>query len=219
MIVLVMLLNASAQKRNQKRRVNRPPEITRFFSSTNAVFLCPWASCGPEIAQLTLVATDVDHDRLQFDCAVSVGKLSGCGPSMSWDLNNAVRGIHTISVKVRDGHGGEATTQLAITVADCGTCDPPPPPCPTITISTPNEARDNRHLSFTVKTEGADGYRDPSFNWTTSVGKIINGQNTSEVEIDASGFEGDELTVTVSVTGFDPACVTTVSKQFVVKKN
>ena len=43
--------------------------------------------------------------------------------------------------------------------------------------------------------------------------------NTNEVEIDASGFEGHELTVTVTVGGFDPSCMTTVSKQFVVKKN
>ena len=138
---------------------------------------------------------------------------------MSWDLNNVGRGIYTISVKVRDAHGGEVIAQLAITVADCATCDPPHPPCPTITILTPKDTNDNKHLIFVTKIEGVRGDATPSFNWTTTSGKIINGQNTKEVEIDASGLEGDELTMTVSVGGFDPSCMTTVSKQFVVKKN
>jgi hypothetical protein len=173
-----------------------------------------------EIAGFSLVVTDADHDPLQYECTIEVGKLlGGCGPSISWDLKNVVRGTQKISVKVRDGHGGEVIAQLAITVADCPICDPPPPPCPKITISTPNEATDSRHLVFNVKTEGAESYGAPSFDWTTSLGKIINGQNTSEVEIDASGLETQELTITVSIGGFDPACATLVSKSFFVKKN
>ncbi len=217
-ISLIVSSTASGQRHPQKRRVNHPPEITSFSSFPNLVSLCPWNPCGGEMAHLTLVATDADHDSLHYDCTTDVGKLlGGCGPSMTWDLKNVVRGTHKISVKVRDSHGGDAIAQLEITVADCPICDPPPPPCPTITISTPKEATHSRHLLFNVKTEGAESYGAPSFDWTTNLGKIINGQNTSEVEIDASGFVGDELTVTVSVGGFDPSCQTTASKQFVVK--
>jgi hypothetical protein len=219
-VSLVTTSTASFQKHPQKKRANHPPEIRSFSSFPNLISLCPWNPCGGEIAGLSLVVTDADHDPLQYECTIEVGKLLGeCGPFISWDLKNVIRGTHKISVKVRDGHGGEVIAQLAITVADCPICDPPPPPCPKITISTPNDATDSRHLVFTVKTEGAESYGAPSFDWTTSLGKIINGQNTSEVEIDASGLEGQELAITVSIGGFDPACATLVSKSFFVKKN
>src|SRR5690349_12034967 len=109
-VLLVATSTALGQKHAQKKRVNHPPEIKSFSSFPNLISLCPWNPCGGEIASLTLVATDADHDPLQYECATEVGKLlSGCGPSISWDLKNVVRGMHTIRVKVKDGHGGEVT--------------------------------------------------------------------------------------------------------------
>ncbi|PYS73669.1 MAG: hypothetical protein DMF69_04145 [Acidobacteria bacterium] len=58
-----------------------------------------------------------------------------------------------------------------------------------------------------------------SFNWTASVGKIIKGEHTSEVVIDATGFEGQELIVEVSLGDFDPSCSTTVAKTLLLKHN
>jgi len=62
-------------------------------------------------------------------------------------------------------------------------------------------------------------YKPPSFNWTASLGKIIKGQHTGEVVFDATDFEGQELTVEVSVGGFDPSCSTTVAKPVLLKHN
>jgi len=58
-----------------------------------------------------------------------------------------------------------------------------------------------------------------SYYWTASLGKIIKGLHTSEVEIDATGFEGDELTVKVEVGGFDPSCSTVQSQRLLIKQN
>jgi len=70
-----------------------------------------------------------------------------------------------------------------------------------------------------VNTDVASRYTTESYHWTASLGKIIKGEHTSEVVIDATGFEGQELTVEVSVGGFDPSCSTTVTKALLLKHN
>jgi len=65
----------------------------------------------------------------------------------------------------------------------------------------------------------ASKYTTESYHWTASLGKIIKGLHTSEVEIDATGFEGDELTVKVEVGGFDPSCSTVQSQRLLIKQN
>jgi len=220
-ILLVSLSIVAGQKRVKKARVNHPPQISSFSSSTRSVSLCPFYPCAPagaEIARLTLVATDADRDALQFECAVLVGKLSACGPTMSWDLNNVLRGTHTIAVKVRDGQGGEATANLAITVQDCGVCDPPPPPCPTIEVSCPTQINNPKIVKCQVTISGsAEPYKPPSFKWSVQWGKIVKGQNTREIEVEPTDLD-EEIRATVEVGSYDPSCSTTASCSVKIKQ-
>lgn len=205
---LVVVITA-AQKREQGKRENHPPTIGSFTSDINAVTHCPWpGSCGngAKVANLTLVVTDVDGDNLKFECFSSTGKLSKCGRLMTWDLSKVANGVHNVRVSVRDGRGGQATAQVSVTVADCGACDRPPPPCPEIYISCPAEIQFSKLIKFGVKVVQAKKEKvTPTFYWTSSFGKITAGQGTSEIKVEPTDPE-EEVRATVEVGSFDPSC-------------
>jgi hypothetical protein len=164
-------------------------------------------------------AYDPDADLLDFKCKTSAGTLSNCGKSMSWDLSHEPNSTYTATVTVSDRRGGEDTAELKVDIADCGSCDAPPPPCPNITISMPNGTDDISHLVFKVSTDRASSYITESYRWTAGLGKIIKGEHATEVVIDAKGLEGEELTVKVEVGGFDPSCSTVQSLRLLIKQN
>jgi hypothetical protein len=220
-IFLIATMVGFAQKSRHRATVNKPPKINSFNSDIDLISRCPWSdacSLSDGIIKLTVYAQDPDGDPLQFKCTTSAGKLSKCGASMSWDLSKQPNGVFSASVTVTDGRGGEDKAELHVTIADCGSCDPPPPPCPTITISL-QDGSDTKHLRFKVEIKGGDEAATPSYYWTAGLGKIIKGEQASEVVIDASDLEGEELTVQVDVRGFDPSCSTVQSQRLLVKQN
>jgi hypothetical protein len=213
---------ALGQKPGQPK-TNRPPKIRSFISDVNMWGWCHWTqsacSASDGVIKLTVDASDPDGDSLDFKCTTSAGKLSICGKSMSWDLRNQANSTYTATVTVNDGRGGEDTAEVKVTIAECSSCDGPPPPCPNISISTPNGTDDIKHLVFKVSTDRASSYPTGSYRWTASHGKIIKGEHASEVVIDATGFDGEELTVKVEVGGFDPSCSTVQSQRLLIKQN
>ena len=69
---------------------------------------------------LTCNATDADGDTLSYSWTASGGTISGSGSSVTWTAPNTA-GTYTITVKVSDGKGGEATASKTITVSASGT--------------------------------------------------------------------------------------------------
>lgn len=204
----------------QKKQPNRPPNIQSVTASQRVLSVCPFISsevCGDQIIHIRVNASDPDGDKLQFNCEILAGKLSKCGPDISWDLRRSARQEHKLTVRVSDGRGGEDQSSTSVIVADCGSCDPPPPPCPVITILVPPESRSAKQFVLIVTTQGAEAYLPATFKWKVSDGKIVKGQGTAEIEVDTSVVEVESLTVEVSVGGFDPACLTTVSRQVLIK--
>ena len=70
----------------------------------------PSGSC-----QVECTAFDADGDSLIYAWSATGGILSGEGPVASWTAPDTP-GTYAITVKVTDGRGGEATTQLTIDV-------------------------------------------------------------------------------------------------------
>jgi len=165
----------------------------------------------PEV-DLFVDATDPDGDALQYKYSTTEGTISGKGKLVVWDLNKVRRGPHQVRVTVTDGRGGKVEAALTVTTADSGTCDPPPPPCPVVKVSCPEELEKSKPFVFSVLIEGkVKGYQ-PSFGWKLNAGRIVKGQYGRKIEATTTGADGfEKITATVEVRGFDPSCITTGS--------
>jgi len=212
---IVAALSASEQKPRRQR--NRPPSIDSFTSSLKTINVCPFlptstVSDKPEV-NLVVNATDPDGDGLQYEYSTTEGRISGKGKSVIWDLNNVRRGPHDVRVTVSDGKGGKVKAALTVTTVDASGCEPPPPRCPVIKVSCPEELEKSKPFVFSVLIEGkGEQYQPPSFHWTLNAGRIVKGQDSREIEAITTGANGfDGITATVEVRGFEPACPMTGS--------
>ena len=211
---LIAVLSASEQKPRRQR--NRPPSIASFTSSSTTLRICPFflslSSDKPEV-NLVVNATDPDGDELQYAYSVRDGTISGRGKSVIWDLKNVLRGPHEVRVRVTDGRGGKVEAALTVTTVDSGICDPPPPPCPVVKVSCPEEMEKSKLFRFSVIVKSkVKGYQPPSFYWKLNAGRIVKGQYDRKIEATTTGANGfDKITATVEVRGFDPSCITTGS--------
>ncbi len=85
---------------------NHPPVISTLQSQRDLVV-------SSSRCQVTCAAIDPDGDNLTYSWSATGGALSGTGPVTTWVAPDT-SGTYTITVKVTDGRGGEATSQLAI---------------------------------------------------------------------------------------------------------
>ena len=166
----------------------------------------------PEVT-LLVKATDPDGDSLDYEYSSAEGMISGKGKSVVWHLDALPRGPHEVHVTVSDGRGGKADGALTVITVDASGCDPPPPPCPVIKVSCPDAMHQSRPFIFSAVVEAdAKAPTPSSFYWRINAGRIVKGQKSREIEVTATGADGfDNITATVEVGGFDPACATTVS--------
>jgi len=211
-LALVFPLLITAEQKPPRQR-NRPPTIDSFTSSSTTLRVCtfhPELYDKPEV-NLLVNATDPDGDALQYEYSTTGGSISGKGKSVIWDLSNALQQAHDVRVKVTDGRGGRVEAALTVNMVDGGSCDPPPPPCPIVKVSCPEEMNKSKPFVFSVLIEG-EGTNQPSFRWKLNAGRIAKGQYGREIEATTTGANGfEEITATVVVGGFDPSCITTAS--------
>lgn len=204
------LLTTAVQK--PRRQSNRPPTIDSFTSSSSRVQICQFDKSfdKPEVG-LAVNATDADGDALQYEYSTTEGSISGRGKSVIWDLKNVLLGPHEVHVTVTDGKGGKVEATLTVTAVNASVCDAPPPPCPIVKVSCPDELEKSKPFVFSVLIEG-EATNEPSFHWKLNAGRIVKGQGGREIEASTTGADGfEKITATVEVGGFDPSCITTVS--------
>ena len=127
---------------------------------------------------------------------------------MVWDLKDVMYGQHEVRVTVTDGKGGEVEAALTVMTVLSGSCDAPPPPCPVIKLSCPDEMDKSKPFIFSVLIEGEKmRYGPPTFHWKLNAGRIVKGQYGPEIEATTTGANGfDEITATVEIRGIDPSC-------------
>ena len=199
--------------------INAVPVVSSVSGSLTAITRpCPpgtsSTSCTPSdsTVQLTANASDADNDTLLYTWSVTGGRLTGEGRTVSWDLTGVANGSYTATVEVNDGNGGKANGSATITVADCTGCVPPPPPCPTISVSCPSEVDTGQPITFTASVAGSlPSGVTVTYNWSVSAGTISSGQGTSSITVDTAGLGGQSVTATVNVGGLDPSCSATAS--------
>lgn len=213
-VPFVGIFPASEQK--ARRQPNRPPVIHSFTASLTTIQICLFApssavSDKPEVT-LVVTATDPDGDSLHYEYLTNAGTISGKGRSVVWDLRGLRRGQHEVRVRVTDGKGGKVEDALTVITADATSCDPPPPPCPVIKVSCPDEMHKSKTFVFSATVETTvKGQTRPSFYWEINAGRIIKGQNSRQIEVTTAGADGFEnITATVQVGGFNPSCAGTI---------
>ena len=169
-------------------------------------------TCTPTGSEVTLVAeaTDANNDQLLYTWSVTGGRLSGEGRQVTWDLSGVQNGTYTATVEVTDGGGLKANGSATVTVAECTGCVPPPPPCPTVSVSCPSDIEEGQPVTFTASVTGGPEGATWTYNWSVSAGTITSGQGTSTITVDTTGVTG-QVTATVSLGGADPSCNNTNS--------
>jgi hypothetical protein len=203
--------------RTPPRPPNQPPTVTASASMSSVLRPCPpgynSASCTPTGSEVTLTANaaDPDNDQMLYTWSVTGGRLSGEGRSVTWDLSGVANGTYTASVEVNDGNQHTASSSATVTVAECTGCEKPPPPCPVVSVSCPNDVGPGEPITFTASVSGGESGATWTYNWSVSAGTISSGQGTSTITVDTAGLAGQSVTATVSIGGADPSCTGTTA--------
>jgi hypothetical protein len=205
-----------AQRRRTRpsRRVvrNRPPVINSFTASSKTViYPCPMplirtvvgcSALDPHTVTLNVNAHDPDNDPLRYSYTVTAGRISGEGRMVVWNLTGIDPGFYDIKVEVSDGRG-TASDSIKVDVVECPECDLP---CPTLELSSLGDVEEGQQLVFAAYILGGNLDINPTYNWTLSAGKIVNGQSTQKIYVETAGLGGQQITATVKIGGIPPAC-------------
>lgn len=90
--------------------------------------------------------------------------------------------------------------------------------CPAITIVAPtDEVLPGDGIIFVANVTGGDAKVFPTYNWVVSAGKIVSGQGTPVMTADSTGIDGQPITATVEIGGFDKKCYQVASATAMVK--
>lgn len=190
-----------------------PPMIYAVTPSKSLITFCPTItssslSCSPE-REVTVTAegpdSDGDHQFL-FTWEVTGGKIRGEGRTVTWDLTGLPEGTYTAMAEMNDGHQHTANASTSVTIGVC--CDRPPPPCPVVSVSCPGDF-ENQTATFVASVTGGDPEDKLTYKWSVSAGKIVSGQGTSKLLVDATNLGTQPITATVLIDGAHPACTIT----------
>jgi len=202
--------------RRREWMINDPP-VVNLTSSKSAITECPVhqqlvpeSSCSPgrEVElSATVGSPEIDAGFL-FSWRVTGGNIRGEGPKVTWDLSGLADGAYTATVEALDSHHLSANAVTTVTIARCSSCMTIAIPCPTASVSCPSAVSSKQPIVFEASVSGG---HSPTYTWSITAGKIISGQGTSKITVDASNLVGQSLTATVTVGGLNPGCRDTAS--------
>jgi len=198
-----------AQKqKQQKYQTSAGPPSLALNVEPNVVKACE----GATQVQLTANAKSPDGSPLRYRWQVNGGQIKGDGPTPTWDLTGLQPGTYRANIEVDDGKDINciAFSSIPIVVLDC---PPPPPVCPTINISCPESVKEGEMATFSTAITGGRPTpgSTPTYDWTVTCGKIMNGQGTNSISVDTTGCSGQTITANVNLTGYGVPCPATCS--------
>lgn len=191
------------------------PPIVQVTSSKSLITSCPVYlqmigehSCSPDReVELSATAGSPEADYgLLFLWYVTAGRLRGEGQKVTWDMSGLAEGTYTATVEVNDGNQLTASALTKVTIARCSDCITISVPCPTVSVSCHSVADSKQPVVFQATVSGKPEVTT-TYTWSVSAGKIISGQASSKIRVDASNLGGQSITATVTVGGFNPKCV------------
>jgi hypothetical protein len=114
--------------------------------------------------QVVCTASDPDGDELSYEWSASAGEVSGDGYTATWTAP-ASEGSYSVAVVVTDGHGGEVTGYVTITVRANN-----PPTIASLTAGA-EWTIPSGNVQVTCSASDTDG-DELSYGWTASAGSI-----------------------------------------------
>jgi len=171
---------------------------------------------GGTLVHLNASATSPDGNPITYRWTTEAGRITGDGPLATWDLSGTRPGYYEAFVEIDTG-SGDKSCQAFSSTAILVECPPPPPPsCPTVSVICPDKVQAGQPVIFNSTLTGNPGNVTPVFNWIVSGGRIIEGQATNSMKVDTTGMEGQSLTATLSMGGYNLDCSASCSIQFPV---
>jgi hypothetical protein len=137
---------------------------------------------------------------------VPIGRLIEKSRKVIWDLKGVKEGTYTATVEASDKHRNTGSGSITVTVVVCPGWLPDPPPCPTISVACRSRVDPKEPITFEATVAGGDSDIKPTYKWSLSAGKIINGQATRKISVDASRLKKESITAKVKVGGAQPSC-------------
>jgi hypothetical protein len=135
---------------------------------------------------------------------------------VTWDLSGTKPGYYEAFVEIDTG-SGDKTCQAFSSTSVLLECLPPvPPSCPNVSVVCPDKVEPGPPVIFNSTLGGNLGNVTPVFRWTVSAGRIIGGQATNSIRVDTAGLEGQTLTATLTMGGYNLDCSASCSIQFPV---
>ena len=97
-------------------------------------------------------------------------------------------------------------------------------PCPILEIHCPSDPDSQKRFTLSVEIQGSEDFvlrgrkikiferKSLTYRWKLSAGKIVKGEGTPQITVDASGVNENNITATVEVKGFSPGCANKTSR-------
>ena len=194
-----------AQSPNRDTQTPTPPTI-ELASSANVVTICS-RDAALQTTQVRLTANTsgfTSGNPLRYRYRVSGGRIIGDGANTIWDLSGVAQGSYAASVEVDNGEVGcMAFTSTAVVVREC---PPPVVRCPVVRVICPQNLEAGAPITYIANVSGGDPTLTPTYTWTLSSGTIISGQGTDMLMVDRNGLNGQTITATVQIGGYDATC-------------
>jgi len=187
--------------------------IDTYVIYTGCPFMIPDSKCSRDKSRIAIktFSETAEKNNLNYYYIISAGKIIGQGANVVWDLLGAKQGEYKLLVRVGKNEiirGKTVTKFIQVWQCDCDL----PCRCPTLSVSAPIQP-DNPGGAITFTANVTGGTQDsPTYDWTVSEGKIIDGQGTSQIVVQTTPeMAGKSVTATVEIGGLCPDCNRTAS--------
>lgn len=196
--MLLAVASATAQQPATQVAAYTPPVLT--ISGDAAVI----RNCGPVAGkpEVHLTAqTTRGTTPTRYIWTTDAGRIEGNGPTVTWSLDGVTPGYYHASLLASAGTTNDECQVFASTIVsvEC----PPVPDCPRLQILCPSGIEAGQRITFDSLVSGSLGTAPFVYNWTISGGSIIEGQGTRSISVDTAGLEGQSLTATAVLAGYD----------------
>ena len=200
---------AEALAQTARATFSYSPPIVTLTSDPSLINACEGDAAT---VQLIAKATSPSGNPIRYSWKVAEGRIDGDGPTVTWNLTGVRPGQYKAFLVINTGTGDEECEVFANTIVAVR-CTPKPT-CPNVSLICPDRIEAGQPVTFASTLTGGTGNVSRLYNWTVSAGRIIEGQGTSSIRVETTGLEGQSLTASLSMAGYEDDCSASCTIQF-----